>query len=309
VRTAEGMKFIGWTPKPEKLRQCAGCQVVEGFHYIKNCRVRQCAMQNDLKNCAYCSEFPCSEVPTVSIADPIAFRANREEKLGVPISDENYRTYIEVYAGLNNLKMLQEDIKAEEIKEVKRVPYSPKIIDFPENVSLSKSQLRYFKTLHETLSSLRRSDLDIENSDLFAVQERLKKRADYVFGFLWLVVRHGSLKKKPALTITIDSTIYHSNKKGVHPGSKPEMEIVFNVLKKFGFKSSLIPLIEDQYLTGLGNLRKSAKGSDEPVWKIEISSDRIDLKTFQTYLRELEDKHGSRGYSAFKKVDMRLFQK
>ena len=218
------MKYIGWNPNPEKLRACSGCQTDKGFHYFKSCRVKLCAKENDIQNCAYCSEFPCAEVPTVSIPNPIEFRANRVAKLGSPIPDEAYTAYIEIYAGLNNLNKIRKTVKPSEIRDAKRVPYSPNIIDYPESLSLSKSKTDAFKNLYDALSGLRRSSLDIENSDLVAVQERLKKRAEYVFRFLWLVGRYGSLKTKPNQRIVIDSSTYYDNKKGTIPSSEEELK-------------------------------------------------------------------------------------
>ena len=301
------MKYIGWNPNPEKLRVCSGCQTDKGFHYIKNCRVKLCAKENNIQNCAYCSEFPCSEMPTVSIANPVEYRANRAEKLGNPIPDDAYTAYIEIYAGLSNLMKIRETVRPSEIKQAKRVPYSPTIIDYPETLKLSKSKADSFKYLHEKLSGLRRSSMDIENSDLVAVQERLKKRAEYVFRFLWLVGRYGTLKTKPNHRIVIDSSTYYENKKGTIPSSEEEMKKVFKSIEKYGFKPTLIPLIKDQYKTDIGNLRKNELGGTKPVWKIELGADKIDLKAFQEYLSKLDDTLGSRGYSAFSKIDMHCF--
>lgn len=136
IRTAEGMKFIGWNPTAEKLKACSGCQSNSGFTYIPKCRVRICAKSNNFKTCANCSIFPCSEVPKVSIADPVSFREQREKTLGQEISEDDFRVYIEVYAGMDHLKAIRSGLADSEINEIKRLPpLSSRTTNVPEDLA------------------------------------------------------------------------------------------------------------------------------------------------------------------------------
>jgi hypothetical protein len=50
--------------REEDITDCDGCTVKEGrlFSGCKKCQVRKCAMEKGLKNCAYCSEYPCGKL-------------------------------------------------------------------------------------------------------------------------------------------------------------------------------------------------------------------------------------------------------
>ena len=43
---------------------CNGCPVENGsaFWYIDNCRMRACALDKNLENCAHCAEYPCENL-------------------------------------------------------------------------------------------------------------------------------------------------------------------------------------------------------------------------------------------------------
>ncbi len=43
---------------------CNGCPIENkhAFLYIENCQMRTCALEKNLINCAYCTEYPCKEL-------------------------------------------------------------------------------------------------------------------------------------------------------------------------------------------------------------------------------------------------------
>lgn len=43
---------------------CNGCPIENkcSFWYIKNCQMRACALEKNLENCAYCTEYPCEKL-------------------------------------------------------------------------------------------------------------------------------------------------------------------------------------------------------------------------------------------------------
>jgi hypothetical protein len=49
--------------KPEDIN-CDGCQSDGGrlFNYCKVCEIRKCGKEKGLKNCGYCSEYPCPKL-------------------------------------------------------------------------------------------------------------------------------------------------------------------------------------------------------------------------------------------------------
>ena len=62
IRIAEQLsKIYGTTPKPEIISDCDGCKNENGrlFSPCADCKIRQCAMDKSLINCAYCPEFEC----------------------------------------------------------------------------------------------------------------------------------------------------------------------------------------------------------------------------------------------------------
>ena len=57
-------KFFNLKVKPESLR-CKGCLagVCAGFDYpSENCRIRLCAIERKLENCAGCADYPCEKL-------------------------------------------------------------------------------------------------------------------------------------------------------------------------------------------------------------------------------------------------------
>lgn len=49
--------------KPEDIN-CDGCLTENGqlFGFCRVCKIRECAMKKDVKNCAYCDDYPCEEL-------------------------------------------------------------------------------------------------------------------------------------------------------------------------------------------------------------------------------------------------------
>ncbi|MCK4357511.1 MAG: DUF3795 domain-containing protein [Candidatus Cloacimonetes bacterium] len=43
---------------------CDGCLIENGqlFGYCKICKIRECGLEKDVKNCAYCGDYACEEL-------------------------------------------------------------------------------------------------------------------------------------------------------------------------------------------------------------------------------------------------------
>ena len=84
---------------PENVR-CVGCLNI-GRHADKNCKVRPCAIKKEVKNCAYCEEFPCD-----NIRDLITSR-NEMMLSCIPISssmsESEYKLCLKQFESIPNL--------------------------------------------------------------------------------------------------------------------------------------------------------------------------------------------------------------
>ncbi len=60
--------------KPEDVKDCDGCRVEGGrlFPESKKCKIRKCAREKGVENCAYCNEYPCEELKAFFASDPDA---------------------------------------------------------------------------------------------------------------------------------------------------------------------------------------------------------------------------------------------
>jgi hypothetical protein len=59
----EWSKEFGHEIKPEEIN-CDGCLNVDGLHigYCGMCEIRKCAMDKEIENCAYCTDFKCEKL-------------------------------------------------------------------------------------------------------------------------------------------------------------------------------------------------------------------------------------------------------
>jgi hypothetical protein len=55
----------------EDITDCDGCTIKEGrlFSGCQKCEVRKCARKKGLKNCAYCSEYPCEKLSKFFVSE------------------------------------------------------------------------------------------------------------------------------------------------------------------------------------------------------------------------------------------------
>ena len=87
----------GYTPENVK---CVGC-LNKGKHADENCKVRPCAIEKKVKNCAYCKEFPCEKISNLI--------TSRSEMMlsGMPktssITEEEYDLCMKQFESLPNL--------------------------------------------------------------------------------------------------------------------------------------------------------------------------------------------------------------
>ena len=63
----------GHTIKPEEM-QCGGCLSTGGklWSRCRNCEIRQCGFEKQVKNCAWCDDYPCEKLNEIFIIAPTA---------------------------------------------------------------------------------------------------------------------------------------------------------------------------------------------------------------------------------------------
>jgi Protein of unknown function (DUF3795) len=62
----------GLVIKPEEM-ECDGCLSTGGklWNRCRNCEVRKCGMEKQVKNCAYCRDYPCERLEKIFVIAPL----------------------------------------------------------------------------------------------------------------------------------------------------------------------------------------------------------------------------------------------
>lgn len=297
-------KYLGFRLSPGKLRLCDGCQAPDAENPVRyqNCCVRRCAVRNDIETCAHCSAYPqCEDVGMVS------FSADTREKtaarLGIPIPEEDYLTFVEPYEGLNHLDEIRASLSAEDIVDpTKPPPFKPKTVDFPEDLRFSKEETSAFKALHRLIKTINTVD-----ADTYVIQERLKKRRQYFLKLLWTFGLFGELKEEGGLHLLLDGDIYLEQKLAGRYSTV--VDHCFKALEGYGVQCEHVPLGEG-WLLPSGWLRRRGKGWDEG-WLMKMAFDDgaggvSALEALKSYAARLSEEYGKGAYRRFSKADMRV---
>ncbi len=82
-------KIYGTTPKPEIITDCDGSKDINGrlFAPCADCRIRKCAIDKNMINCAYCSDFACEKLESHYKFDPSS--KDRLEEIRKKLQHEN----------------------------------------------------------------------------------------------------------------------------------------------------------------------------------------------------------------------------
>ena len=118
--------ILGFTPTEKPCLLCLTpedkiSKDVSHWHasFRRGCQIRKCVTNMGIKNCAYCSRFPCA----FKTADAGKWtRENLEKKLGQPITDEDYHTFVEPFESLKRLKQIRSTLEPDEIVEAITLP-------------------------------------------------------------------------------------------------------------------------------------------------------------------------------------------
>lgn len=71
---------------PEDITDCDGCRAEQGrlFRASQACKIRTCAQQKRLENCAYCTDYICDKLDAFLAAEPDAKTRLAEIRSNIP---------------------------------------------------------------------------------------------------------------------------------------------------------------------------------------------------------------------------------
>jgi len=299
-------KILGYTPMKTA---CFTCQVsneeIPKGHKLppRNCLVRQCVDKIGVENCAYCFRFPCGQVKDIAGAWNRKFF---EEKLGAPISEEDYVAFVKPFEGMKHLEEIRASLGSDDLVEAPTVPsLKAKIIDFPKDLPFSEEETAAFKVLHQLLASVKCSSLGLKDTDVFAQQQRLENRIPVFMRTLWIFGRFGELKEEDGAYVVVDAKTYLDNRG--NPTWSFVKDVIFKILSEFGVRCERVVLKgarEKDLTTPGGYLR--GKG-----WMVRMTIDEkaggvAALRALQTYAKKLDEKCGKRAFRYFSNADMQV---
>lgn len=299
--------ILGYMPiqKP-----CVTCQTPDGeipkTSKLPNrsCLIRQCVDKAGVANCAYCARFPCDTLKATADAWN---RQKIEAKLGVVLSDEDYKAFVEPFEGLKRLETIHATLKQEELVEpTKTLKAKATTVDFPEELPFSKEETASFKAVHKLLATLHDSSLGMSNTDTFAQQHKLETLRAHVFRFLWIFGCYGKLEQAQ---LVVDPEAYFANR-----GNEKTLAIwafvqstIFKILSEQGVcceRSALKGVKEEDLTTGTGYLR--GRGWIMTMKFEQKLGGAPVLKAFQEYTQMLDNKYGKKAFKQFVNVDMQV---
>ena len=307
-------KYVGYSPTKNP---CHGCQTPNeklakdvGVHnFLRGCSARKCAFHNEIRNCAYCSRYPCDKIKSLNVSNS---RKDAEQRLGESMPDDKYMAFVRIFEGQKTLDEIREGLTSDQIKEVETIEQKiPKVVAFPD---MKKSHMKY-KPLHDALTKIISSELGLTDTDTVAVQDMLEKRRAVLLRLLWILTTYGS---KDGEAMIVDSITINTHKKGTSgfPTTEGAWNRWLGILAIAGINGELklAPIDKSELITPIGWLRDRLPGSNDPGYHLKIALDEKlggfeSLKLLQTYAKQLEAEYGKRAFGNFKKADMRFLDK
>lgn len=281
-------KYLGIKLSPQKLRACDGCSIPDSKRktYYLNCKIRKCAIINEVENCAYCTAFPCNELLNAHSLQNISSRNEYIKKTGKEISAGDYRNFIEPYTGLFRLKKIRTALSEKDLKEYKK--FSTK-----DDFAPSAEKQEQLKILYSILTAL-----FAEHNVSYAKLQTLEKKREQIMKILWTIGFYGVFKKD---SLELDAKTFLSQK---ITGMYNYLREYFKELENSGIHCEIIPLIDKGWLTPMGGLRKEG-------WfiKFAFGENLKGVKTlnlFKNYIQKLDKKYGKQGFRHFNNADLSI---
>jgi len=289
-------KYFQIKIKPEKLRLCDGCSIPDQARkeYYLNCRVRRCANFNGVKNCAYCSAYPCQDVLTVHSVQKPGARERIEERLGHRIPQNDYLFIVEPYEGIKHLDEIRGTLKSVDIVEVIPVSKVPQTVPFPEEMPFNKKAKSAYRKIHGIISSVEVG----ENVSCARLTEMVKNRKN-ILKLLWTFGLYGESVKGGEFLI-LSSEKYSAQKIASYQTKAQELILI---LGRYGLECEIVPLDDRVWRTAGGALRREG-------WLMKMSAkkglNQEIFRALKNYAELLNKKYGKHAFRYFAKADMRV---
>jgi hypothetical protein len=305
LRCSDGWhKYLGARVRPERC-YCDGCQTPDDENPILiygkgGCSIRKCAVKNGVLTCAHCGAYPCEAVRTQFSFDD-GSREEIDARLGSPMPEEDYLTFIEPYELHRHLEEIRTSLRPEDIVEpAKPPPFRPRTVDFPDDLPLSEEESSAFAAVQRLLTAANTVD-----ADTYVMLERAKKRRQHLLKLLWAFGRCGERREDGGPHLVLDCDVYYQQKL---PGQHTRVIEVIKALEEHGVHCELVPLGEGWMLPS-GWLKGRTKRW-KAGWLITMAFDeqaggKAALEALQAYAAGLDEKHGKTAYRRFARADMR----
>jgi hypothetical protein len=272
----------------------------------KKCLIRQCVDKTSVKNCAYCSRFPCD---TLKATAGLWNRESIEVKLDESLSEEDYTSFVKPFEGLQRLTAIQASLKPHEIVKPITVGKSEShIVPFPKNLSFKDKNASY-KKIYKLLITLGTDSFGLRNADTFAEHHKLENQRIHIFRFLWIMGKYGLFKNANHTHLVINAETYLDNRRrektlAIWSFVKTN---VFKILTDVGVYCERVALTgvkKEDLTTGTGYLRK--KGWIMTMSFGETLGGTTSIKAYQTYIQKLDQTYGTKAFQHFRNVDMTI---
>ena len=285
-------KFLNIKLSPEKLRECDGCSVSDNKRkiYYLNCKIRKCAIINEIDNCAYCKGYPCDELLKAHSVQKINSKQEFIEKTRKEISDSDYFKFIEPYTGLGHLNKIRQSLSPKDFKDFKK--YSSNI-KFAKIDSLSEKQ----KSIQIIYSLL--TKICIEHDISYARLQTNEKKRKQLIKIIWTLALYGNFVDDN--TLELDCKTFMSQK---IQGMYNILTGYLDDLKSYDIHCGIIPLVDKGWLTPMGGLRKEGW---KFTFKLGESLNGADtLRTLNDIVTTLNDRFGNRAFNKFDKAEINI---
>lgn len=286
-------KYLNIKLSPEKLKACDGCSIPDGERktYYLNCRIRKCAIINNIENCAYCAGFPCDELLKAHSLQQVGNREEFIKKSGKEISGTDYQLFIEPYSGINHLNKIRETLSEKDIKGFKKFSSKIKFVPFPQ----IKEKQENLKIIYSIITSV-----CIEKDIPYARLQTLEKRREQLLKILWVIFSYGTFNQASG-SLELDAKTFLSQK---ILGMYNTLLDYLKVLKEFDIHGEIIPLKEKGWQTPTGGLKKEG-------WIIRLtfgdsSGGGKIIKVLKDYVNRLNAKFGQKAFRVFSTADLSI---
>jgi hypothetical protein len=292
-------KYLGVRLHPDRCT-CDGCQtpdeeqptLVIGKY---GCRIRKCAVKNDVETCAHCSGYPCLAVRT-----QFSFDSGSGERiaarLGAPVPEEEYLTFVEPYECHRHLDEIRAALRPAEIVEMSRVAVKPRLASFSDDLPLSAEERRALRVLHRLLGEVGKAE-DIS----YAEKAMLTERRRNLVKLLWAFGLYGEPTQEDGPSLVLDAETYLAQKIETEYA---KLMGYMETLAEHGAHCEHVPLIKEGWRTPRGSLRK--KG-----WLIKMSfgdeaGGPAAMEALRRYATRLDEQYGKGAFRRFSRADMRV---